>query len=444
MERKEIGATIIEASFDLVRPHAGTIPPDWMFAFRPTFNDDGLREARSGPQETRYSGMDFTLSEEQLAFKKKVHDFAIAEIAPYEHRWDESPEYFREVMLKLGSNGLLGLTVPSFFGGADMSIFDAALCVEEMAIYSPRAAHFIGSTSLGQTQYIQYFGTGEQKEKYLPAICRGETLVAIAITEETAGSASTDMTTSARYDGDDVVINGAKRFVSLVDDADTLVTYARFDGIPGAAGIGAILVNRSTPGLSVGQRDVNMAGNVQCEVLFNECRVPRSEILCGPGAYRVLTNCYNLERCGGCIEHVGSAQGALNKSIEYVKSREQFGRPIYEFQGLQWKIADMAIAVEAGRLLVYRALANAVDGFPVALDTSMAKVFITEMAQRVTSEAIQLHGATGYMRATGLERRYRSVRGASIAGGTVEIHRNMIAGWILEKRLSQRSKPITR
>jgi alkylation response protein AidB-like acyl-CoA dehydrogenase len=383
--------------------------------------------------------MDFAITEEQVAFRKMVRDFAQAELIPNEHLWDESPDYFREVLIKLGSAGLLGLTIPSSFGGSDMSYLDAALCIEEMAIHSPRAAHPMAATSLGQAQYIQFFGTDEQRDKYLPDICQGKHLTSIAITEEGAGSASTDMRTTARLDGDDVVINGAKRFVSLGDYADTFVTYARFDGIPGAAGIGAILVPRNAPGFTIGQRDLNMAGNFQVELLYDECRVPNSEILYGPGAFKVLTNCYNLERCGALAEQIGVAQGALNMSIEYLKNREQFGKQLYEFQGLQWKIADMAIALEAGRLLAYRAICNSVDGFPKGLDTSIAKVFITDMAQRITNESIQLHGATGYMRSTGLEQRYRGVRGSSIAGGTVEIHRNLIAGWVLEKRLDQRA-----
>ncbi len=354
-----------------------------------------------------------------------------------EMRWEDDPEYPRRGLALLGENGLLGMNMPAEYGGLGLSHYDALLAVEEMAKVSSDAANLMQASSLGQAQYILRFGSEAMRRKYLPDVCAGRTRVAIGISEPEAGTAATALRTRAVEAGEHWVLEGRKHYVSGASLSDVFVIYARMGSEPGAKGIGAILVEKDTPGFRIERLSENMAGNYQADLVFDGCRVPKANVLLPSGAFATLTRCYNLERCGGTAQMLGTAAGAFERALDYVQQRRQFNRALIEFQAVQMKLADMATHLEAGRLLLYRAIARHPDDFPDPQDSGIAKLFVNEMAKMVTDHAIQLFGAAGYLRASGIERRYRIVRGAQIAGGVADIQRVMIAGRLVGRQFSQ-------
>jgi alkylation response protein AidB-like acyl-CoA dehydrogenase len=382
--------------------------------------------------------MDFNYSEEQLKLKKFVEGFAKKELVPFESRWSEGEPYLREVMKNMAEHGLLGVTIPQQYGGMELGTLDAAIMIEELARYSPNASNLLAFTSLGPVQFVQYLGNDQQKERFLSEVVGGEKLWGIGITEPNTGSAATEMATTAKRDGDHFILNGSKIYVSYATVADYFVIYARCSSDKGGRGIGGLILEKGTPGFTIAKGEMNMAGGIQAELFFENCRVPEENVLIETNAFKHLMGVYNAERIGGTAMGLGTAQGAFDKSKEYVQIREQFGKPLWQFQGVQWKIADMAINLEAARLLLYKAASNVESGIPLPIETSIAKVFAAEMAQKVTNEAIQLHGAYGYMQHSGIEKLFRTIRSNAIAGGTTEIHRSMIAGWTLDKRINHR------
>lgn len=381
--------------------------------------------------------MPIKLTDQQQALCDQVKRFAEREIVPNERHAETDPAFGKKLLQKLGDGKLLGLNIPEEYGGVGLPHLDAAMCIEEMGRHSLDAAGYMAAASLGQAYYIYAFGTEAHRRKYLPAICAGEYSVAIGITEPGAGTASTALTTKARVQGDRIVLDGRKHYVSNVPNAGLFIVYGRMSATGGAKGIGAVLVDRDTPGFTVDRLSENMAGHMQADLLFDNCSVPLSNLLVGEGKFADLTHCYNLERCGGTAGILGTAIGAFDKALEYVQTRQQFGRDLVEFQAVQLKIADMAMQIQAARLMLYQALAGDDTGFPSPLDSSMLKVFGNEVAKTVADQALQLFGGAGYLKESGIERRYRYVRGYSIAGGPLDIHRSMIAGWLTNRRFSQ-------
>ncbi|GAB2885326.1 acyl-CoA dehydrogenase family protein [Paralcaligenes sp. KSB-10] len=379
--------------------------------------------------------MTIRLTEQQQALVEQVKRFAQREVLPLEQRARNDPDYGSRLLAALGSAGMLGLDIPETYGGIGLPHLDAAMCIEEMARHSLDAAGFMSAASLGQAYYIYAFGTEEHRRRYLPEICAGKYTVAIGITEPGAGTASTALTTRAAM-GERIVINGRKHYVSNVPNAGLFIIYCRVSNAPRAKGIGAILVERGTPGFSIDRLSENMAGSYQADLLFEDCEVPAGNLLVGEGGFAELTNCYNLERCGGTALVLGTAIGAYDMALEHVSHREQFGRSLVSFQAVQMRLANMAIQIQAARLMLYHALGIS-EGWPDAQESSMVKVFGNETAKSVSDEAIQLMGGAGYLKDLGVERRYRYVRGYSIAGGPLDIHRTMIAGWLVGRRFSQ-------
>lgn len=380
--------------------------------------------------------MSVRLNAQQQALVEQVRRFAEREILPFEREAAADPEYGRKLMARLGQARLLGLNIPETYGGVGLSHLDAAMCVEEMGRHSIEAAGYMAAASLGQAYYIHAFGTEEHRRRYLPEICAGKYTVAIGITEPNAGTASTALATKAAIDGDTIVLNGRKHYVSNVPDAGLFIIYGRVSKAPRAKGIGAVLLERGTPGFTIDRLSENMAGHFQADLLFEDCRVPARNLLVGENGFATLTHCYNLERCGGTAMVLGAAIGAYDRAIEHVATREQFGRALVDFQAVQLKVADMAIQIQAARLMLYHALANGGE-WPDPMESSMVKIFGNETAKNVSDTAIQLFGGAGYLKESGIERRYRYVRGYSIAGGPLDIHRTMIAGWLTDRRFSQ-------
>ena len=381
--------------------------------------------------------MDFSLNDTQRELMRSVRSIGERHFAAEEHRWETDSGYASTALKKLGDEGLLGLSLDLKYGGTGLSALDSALCIEEMGKISPQASTLMAAASIGQAYYIQFFADGDMSQRLLPSICRGDSTVSIAISEPGAGTAATGMSTRAEIRGDKIILNGRKHYVSGAAQASVFIVYARMSDAKGAGAIGAVLVPRDASGFSIDRLSKNMGGSLQADLVFDDCEVPLDHLLAGPGAFAKLTHCYNLERIGGAAGMLGIATGAYERALGYVKERQQFGKPLVEFQAVQLKIADMAIQLEAARLMVYRALVRTEDGMPTAFDASTTKVFVNDVARKVTDDAIQLFGGAGYLVETGIERLYRYVRGYSIAGGPLDIHRVMIAGWVADRQFSQ-------
>ena len=378
------------------------------------------------------------ITQEQIAIRQMVAEFARKELAPHAFK-PETEEQYRARLRKLADQGLLGLTGPVEYGGGGLSYFDALVAVEEMAKHDPRSAAEMHTNGTGTASHLWVLGTHEQKERWLRPICEGRMRCAIAITEPEAGSAATEMTTTATptEDGAAYLLNGSKIFISGGKHADIFVTYARF-GPDGS--IGALIVEQGTPGFSILRNDHNMAGEDQAQLLFDDCRVPKDNVLVTGNAFGRLIRIYNRNRLSGVAQALGMATASYEEALEYCKVRRQFGRELADFQGLQWMLAEMAIQLNACRAVVYQAAASESDGELDPLQVSMAKVFVAETCTRVCDMAIQLFGGYGYMEESPVNQRYRRVRGTEIYGGTMQIHRNMIAARILGRRNDQRRR----
>jgi alkylation response protein AidB-like acyl-CoA dehydrogenase len=382
------------------------------------------------------------LTEDQIAIKRMVADFAKRELADAAFK-PESEEEYRTRQGKLGAQGLLGMTAPVEYGGAGLSYFDAVLAVEEMAKYDPRSAGEMHTNGTGTASHLWVLGTPEQQEKWLRPICEGRMRCAIAMTEPEAGSAATEMTTTATLseDGESYCLNGGKIFISGGKRADIFITYARFgtDG-QGSKNIGALVVEKDSPGFSILRNDHNMADEDQAQLLFDDCRIPRANVLVTGNAFGRLIRIYNRNRLSGVAQALGMATASYEDALRHMQVRRQFGRELADFQGLQWMLADMAMQLNACRATLYQAAMSEQDGDLDPLQVSMAKVFIAETCVRVCDMAIQLFGGYGYMAEAPVNQRYRRVRGTAIYGGTMQIHRNMIAANILGRPNNQRQK----
>ena len=338
---------------------------------------------------------------------------------------------------EMARHGLLGLNLPSAYGGLDMPLLDTLLLLQVVQSVDSTMGGLTHRTSTGAVGAVLEIGNEEHKRVFVGGVARGEIGISIGITEPEAGSAATAMRTRARIDGDDVVINGQKIFISAARDNHATLLYCRFGNTGRASDIGALLLPHDAPGLTISSGTVNMAGERQYELFFSDCRVPRANILAEGNAFGKLISVYNVERLGSIARMLGSAQASYEYALSYVKERKQFGRELADFQGLQWMLAEMKVKLEAAQLLTWRAAANTAAGLPSPLETSVAKVYVAQAAKEICDDAIQLLGGYGYMTEYPVEGRYREVRGGSIYGGTLQIHKNMIASHILQRKNSQ-------
>lgn len=388
--------------------------------------------------------MDFQLTPSQIDLRDRVRKFAEEELKPLASKWDEEERFPQPMVRRAAELGLLGLTIPKVYGGAGLGPVEAIVTIEELAKGCANTAEVVFDALIGPMQVIAHFGTEEQRRAILPRAARGELLIGIGITEAHAGSGATDMLSRARIEGDAVVLNGTKVYVEDVSAMNAFLIYTKFDDQPGAKSIGGVLVEKGTPGFTIGppRKKMGTRGCIQADLHFKDCRVPRANVIVGPGDFGKLMAAFNLERCGNAAMSVGIAGAALEEAIAYAKRRTQFGRDLCEFQGLQWAFARMAMRVDAARLLLYRAVSNAATGLPSALEASMAKAFANEMAVEVTNGALQMFGGLGYLRECPLERMVRDARAWGIAGGTVEIQLNQIASQLFGRKFSQRRPTI--
>ena len=387
--------------------------------------------------------MDFELSAEQQALRARARELADTAFAERAAHWDATEEYPWENVKALAAAGFMGMTIPREHGGGDRPLLDVVLVIEEIARACGITGRIVVEGNLGVVGALRSYGTDAQKRRYFPWVLDGEK-PAIAITEVEAGSAATDLATRADETPTGYRITGHKRYITGAGTSRLYLVYARFGDRPGAEGIGGVLVERDTPGFRVGHREYMMGlrGIPEGELHFEGCEVPRENLLVAPGdGFKKLMLAYNGQRLGAATVALGLAQGAFERALAFAAERRQFGRPIAEFQGLRWKLADMALRIDAARLLIHRAAARARGPYPDALEAAKAKTFAAETAQFVTSEALQIHGAAGYGRTLPLERMMRDARMFAIGGGTLEMMRNLIADRILPSRVSWRPSP---
>jgi len=385
--------------------------------------------------------MDFQLTEEHRMLKRLAHDVAEKEFRPKAAEWDEKAEFLpQECFKKLADLGFLGLPIPERYGGQGRGALEAILVIEELARVCRLAAWPVFESSVGPVRVIEQFGTEGLKERYLPPVCRGEMTIAVGMTEPEAGSALTDLRTRAVLDGDHYVINGQKRFVSGGGEAQAYVVYVRLSQQVGARGIGGIVVDKGTPGFSFGKQErfMGLRGIPSSDLIFEDCRVPKENLVVPEGGFSKLMTVFDLERCGNATMCLGIAQGALEESLKYSQERKQFGKDICEFQAIQFMLADMALKVEAARLLIYRAVVNAGEGLPSVVESNLAKCFANEMVREVAGLALQLHGGYGYSQDYPIERMLRDGWGWGVAGGTIQVQKVRIASQLLNRRFDQR------
>jgi alkylation response protein AidB-like acyl-CoA dehydrogenase len=385
--------------------------------------------------------MDLELGPEQEAFRRRVRELADAVFAARAAAWDASEDYPWENVKDLVGAGLMGMTIPHEYGGSDRPVLDVILAIEEVARACGITGRIVVEGSLGVVGALKTYGTEAQKRRYFPWVLEGEK-PAIAISEPAAGSAATDLETRAEEAPGGFRLIGHKCWITGAGTSRLYLVFARFGGRPGAEGIGGLLVERDTPGFRIGRRELMMGlrGIPEGELHFEGCLVPKENLLVEAGdGFKKLMRAYNGQRLGAATVALGLAQGAYELALRHATQRRQFGRPIADFQGIRWKLADMAIGLDAARLLIHRAAARAGRGFPDALEAAKAKTFAAEMAQAVTSQALQIHGAAGYGRSLPLERMARDARMFAIGGGTVEMMRNLIADHLLPTRIDWRA-----
>ena len=341
---------------------------------------------------------------------------------------------------QLGELGFLGISLPEEFGGSDEPLSQALVVIEEFAKVCRPAAFQIFESNTGPAQVINHLGTQQQREWLLPQIVTGEKTMAVAISEPDAGSAATDAKTKAKLVGDNYVLNGTKRWISNGGEADFYLVYARLSDDPGAKGIGAIIVDKTMTGVSFGASEKLMGfrGIPSADVIFDDVMVPKENVVVPAGGFSSLFGAFSIERMGNATMSLSIGQAALDKTLEYVEERQQFGKELVEFQSIQMMVADMVLQVEAARLLIEKATESIKDGIPDPLQVSLAKCTANEMAKKVTDLAIQVHGGNGYTEEYGLERLHRDSHGWAIAGGTPSMQRIRIVSEVLGRRFDQR------
>jgi len=385
--------------------------------------------------------MDFRLTDEQRELQQAARAFARAELRPIAEvlERDNVPPS-RDLVKRYAEMGFLGVNVPEALGGLGLGNVEALIVLEEFAKISSAVAFPIFESMVGPVRAIEHFGSDSLKQRIVPKVCSGEMIVAVAMSEPEAGSALTDLRTRAVVDGERVTLNGTKRWCSGGGHADAYVVYCRLNDDPGASAIGAVLVEKGASGLSFGPNESLMGfrGIPSADLNFDDCVVPLDNVIVPAGGFKKLMEAFDLERCGNATMALGQASGALEDVIAYVQERKQFGKPLAEFQAVQMKLADMQMKVEAARLLIWRAAANAERGLPSVLDSSVGKCFANSIAREVTGDALQLMGAYGYSKEFPMERRLRDSWGWGIAGGAIDIQKVNIAGAMLGRRFDQR------
>jgi alkylation response protein AidB-like acyl-CoA dehydrogenase len=385
--------------------------------------------------------MDFQLSDQQRELQATARKFARAEMPKIAEACEKTGHPPGADMLKkLGDMGFLGINIPEALGGLGLGNLEALLVLEEFAKISSASAFPLFEANVGPVHALVHFASDRLKHEVVPKVCRGEMVLAVSMSEPQAGSALTDLTTRGEINNGQVTLNGQKRWCSGGGHSDGYLVYTRLSDDPGAKGIGAVFVDKDTPGLSFGAQEELMGfrGVPSADIFLDNVTVPEDNVVLPAGGFRKLMEAFDLERCGNATMALGQASGALEDVLEYVQERQQFGKELVEFQGVQIKLAEMQMRVEAARLLIHRAAVNAQDGLPSVIDSSVAKCFSNEICREVTGAAVQLMGGYGYSKAYPMERRMRDAWGWGIAGGAIDIQKTNISAAMVGRRFDQR------
>ncbi len=380
--------------------------------------------------------MDFRLTEEQTLLRRSVREFADTEIRPHVMEWDQAQHFPSELVPKLAALGLLGIQFPEAYGGAGMSAVDYCICIEELARVDPGVALSVAAHNGLCTAHIFLSGTEDQKQRYVVPLARGEKIGAWGLTESTSGSDAAAMRTTASRAGESWVLNGAKTFTTHGRVGDVLVAMAVTDRAAGTKGISAFIIEKGTPGMSAGKKEdkLGMRASDTSEVLFENCRIPADHLLGAEGQGFVHTmQVLDAGRIGIAALSVGLAQGAYEAAVHYAQERKAFGKAISHFQAIQWKIADNATRIEAARLLTYRAAFLKDRGHRTTLESSMAKLYASEIAVKAADDCVQIHGGYGFVKDYPAEKFFRDVKLTTIGEGTSEIQRLVIARQLLAR-----------
>ena len=378
--------------------------------------------------------MDFKLSKEQEMIRNVMKEFAECEVKPIAAEIDESSRFPRETVEKMAKYHMLGIPFPVEYGGAGGDEIAYAIAVEELSKACATTGVILSAhTSLGCWPIYKY-GTEEQKQKYLVPLAKGEKLGAFGLTEPNAGTDAAGQQTTAILDGDNYILNGTKIFITNGGEADIYIIFAMTDRTKGTRGISAFIVEKDTPGFSIGKVEDKMGirGSSTAELIFRDCIIPKENLLGKEGkGFGIAMSTLDGGRIGIAAQALGIAEGALEETIKYIKERQQFGRPLSKFQGLQWMIADMATEIEGAKLLVYKAAYNKANGLAYNKEAAMAKLFAANTAMNVTTKCVQLHGGYGYTRDYPVERMMRDAKITEIYEGTSQVQQMVIAANLL-------------
>jgi alkylation response protein AidB-like acyl-CoA dehydrogenase len=380
--------------------------------------------------------MDFRFTPEQEQFRDSVRRFAGKHLKAGALARAHADGYPWDVARQMAQQGLLGITVPEADGGQGGTLMDAVIAIETVAAECPRSADVVQAGNFGAIRVLGEYGTPLQKDKYLKRLLSGEAVISVAMTEPEAGSAVTDLATTATPDGEGYRVNGSKVFTTHSAYAEVYLAYVRFG--PGVGGIGSVLIDNKAPGVRFGQRSKFMSGEDWAQVYFEDVMVPADMVVLKEGGFKKQIAGFNVERIGNTARSLALGRYAYEEARQWAMQRKQFGRLLCEFQGLQWKFAEMKMKLDAGQLLLYRAAANADRGFPSAEETAIAKAFCNQAGFDVANEALQVMGGLGYSQESLVEYCVRRCRGWMIAGGSIEILKNRIAEAVFERSFSQR------
>ncbi len=379
--------------------------------------------------------MEFNLNEQQKLMQQLFSDFAQNVAMPIAAEVDEEEKFPVETVELLKKYGFLGIPFPKKYGGAGASDLEYAMCVEELSKVCATTGVIVSAhTSLGANP-IFMFGNEDQKQKYLVPLAKGEKLGAFGLTEPNAGTDAAGQQTTAVLDGEDYILNGSKIFITNGGYADIYIVFAMTDKSKGTRGISAFIVEKEFGGFEVGKKELKLGirGSATTELIFNECRVPKENLLGKEGeGFKIAMKTLDGGRIGIAAQALGIAQGALDETVKYVKERKQFNRPISAFQNTQFQLADMACKVESSRLLVYKAATFKTDRKPYSNEAAMAKLYASETAMDVTTKCVQLFGGYGYTREYPIERMMRDAKITEIYEGTSEVQRMVIAAGLLK------------
>ncbi|MCU9593896.1 acyl-CoA dehydrogenase [Caldibacillus thermolactis] len=368
-------------------------------------------------------------SEEQQMLMAMVRDFVNNEVVPFVPNMEKG-EFPRHLIKKMGELGLMGIPIPTKYGGAGMDFMSYILTIYEISKVSPALGVILSvHTSVG-TNPILFFGTEEQKQKFVPKLATGQYLGAFCLTEPSAGSDASSLQTRATKDGNEYIINGSKIFITNGGEADVYIVFAKTNSKAGSKGVSAFIVEKGTPGLVIGkdEKKMGLKGSRTVQLTFDHMRVPATNLLGEEGdGYKIALANLDAGRIGIAAQSLGIAEGAFEQALAYAKNREQFGKPIIVNQGVGFKLADMATRIEAAKRLVYHAAGLKNQGKSCAKESSMAKMFASDTAMYVATEAIQIHGGYGYTKEYDVERYFRDAKVTQIYEGTNEIQKIVIA-----------------